>query len=456
MKHRLGASGRFSPSLLAVLGLGVLLVAVPFILASCGTGTAARTTTLETVYATTSTTLASVPALESGSNASAVLVGKSQAIPSVEAKMDISTVAASSNDFSFELFKAIRSDSENLVYSPYGLSVVLSMTMAGAKGDTQQELSQVLHLGLPESRLYPALGALDSSLAGLNDFTSASALWGQTGRQYEQAFIDLLGETYGAPLRLVDFGNYQAAAKTINDWVSENTKGRIPELVSPDRPRPDIIVLMLTNAVYMKAAWRQPFPHWQTADRPFHLLDGTIIQVPTMGQTGNFSYLSEPALQALELPYSDGRLSLVVLAPAAGHFDDFARDMSAEQLQQALARFKTGELDLEMPRFTFSSSPNVTQALQLLGLKAPFSSQADFSGMITGQSNISAVVQKAFIAVNEEGTEAAATSGVTMAAGDTTTITPPPSLHIDRPFYYLVRDNATGTILFLGQVTDPR
>ena len=177
----------------------------------------------------------------------------------------------------------------------------------------------MLHLDLPKERLYPALGALDLSLAGIKDFTSASSLWGQTGQPYQQAFVDLLGETYGAPLRLVDFGNYAGAAKVINQWVSDATKGRITKAVSPSGPRPDVIVLMLTNAVYMKAKWLKPFVPSQTTDLPFYLSDGTTVQVPTMQQMPeDLSYMGDSTLQAVELPYADGRLSLVVILPEAG------------------------------------------------------------------------------------------------------------------------------------------
>ena len=183
------------------------------------------------------------------------------------------------------------------------------MTMAGARGETEQEFARVLHLDLPKERLYPALGALDLSLAGIKDYpsTSASSLWGQTGQAYQQAFVDLLGETYGAPLRLVDFGNYAEAAKVINRWVSDATKGRIVKAVSPSGPRPDVIVLMLTNAVYMKAKWLKPFVPSQTTDSPFHLSDGTTVQVPTMHQMPeDFSYMSDPACRHSSFPMRMG------------------------------------------------------------------------------------------------------------------------------------------------------
>ncbi len=392
----------------------------------------------------------------SGDSASAVLAGEPQVDPSTQAQKDMHAVAADNNAFSFDLFRVIRSKSDNLVISPYGLSVVLSMTMAGAKGETRQEMADVLHLSLAEGQLYPALGALASSLADIEDFTSASALWDQTGLNYKSDFIDLLGSTYGAPLRLVDFDNYGEAAKTINDWVSKNTNGRIPELVDVNAPRPDTIIMMLTNAVYLKATWQNPFSSQATSNRTFHLLGGTTAEVPTMSSTGSFNYLSDSGFDAVELPYKDGRLSLVVLAPKTGDFESYLGEMTTEVLEATLSQMKQGQVELRLPRFTFTSSPDVTRTLKAMGMRTPFASQADFSGITAMQAEISAVVQKAFIVVNEEGTEAAAASGVTVAAEATTTSEPIPVLSIDRPFYYLVRDHETGTIIFLGQVTDPR
>jgi serpin B len=389
----------------------------------------------------------------SAKSASAVLSGQHRAKPTSEAKGDAAAVAASSNAFAFDLFGAIRPEERNFVCSPYGVSVVLSMAMAGARGVTQQEFAQVLHLDLPEGTLFPALGALDVSLAGIKDLTSASSLWGQTGQPYEQSFVDLLGRTYGAPLRLVDFGDYRAAAESINQWVSEATNGRIQRSADPNGPRPDTIVLMLTNAVYMKAKWEKPFLHAQTSNSDFRLLSGAAVQGPIMNQLPeDLNYMSDSTLQAAELPYADGRLSFLVILPAEGQFVEVGRELSPQRLEQVLSAMETRTVALALPRFTFSSSSDLVDALQRLGLKAAFSSGADFSGMSTVRSQISGVAEEAFVLVDEAGTEAAAGATITMSAG-----VPPDEVFmaVDRPFYYLIRDKQTGVILFMGQVTDP-
>ncbi len=189
--------------------------------------------TLVTLLLVIAVGLALAGCAPSGTEAAAILKGESQAKPSSQATLNATAAASSGNAFAFDLFGAVRPEERNFVCSPYAISTVLSMAMAGAKGPTQQEFREVLHLDLPEESLYPALGALDVSLAKIDEFTSASSLWGQTGMPYQQEFVDLLGRTYDAPLRLVDFGNYAAAAETINQWMTEATKGRIPRAVDP-------------------------------------------------------------------------------------------------------------------------------------------------------------------------------------------------------------------------------
>jgi serpin B len=390
----------------------------------------------------------------SGTEAAAVLKGGSQAKPSSQATLDATATAASSNAFAFDLFGTIRPEERNFVCSPYAVSTVLSMAMAGAKGSTQREFRDVLHLDLPQESLYPALGALDVSLAKIEEFTSASSLWGQTGMAYEQEFVDVLGRTYGAPLRLVDFDNYATAAETINQWMAEATKGRIPRAVDPQGPRPDVIVLMLTTAAYMKAKWEEPFKPSLTRDLPFHLLDGAEVQTPTMcGLPEEYDYMEDSDLQAIEIPYDDGRPAFVIVLPAEGHFPEVGDGLNSERLDQILRAMETRNVTLYLPRFTFSSSADLKQPLKDLGLTTAFSKDADFSGMSGEQSEISGVGEEAFILVDEAGTEAAAGATITMSAGVSLDDV---RLFVDRPFYFLIRDQETGLILFLGQVTDPR
>ncbi len=390
----------------------------------------------------------------SGGSKAPVLEGPAQTKPSSHAMEDIAAVASGGNAFALDLFGVIRPADGNFVCSPYAVSTVLSLAMAGARGQTEQEFRTVLHADLADASLYPALGALDVSLSEIADFVPASALWGQAGMPYQKAFVDLLGRTYGAPLRLVDFDDYAAAAQTINQWMYDATNGRIPQAVDPDGPRADKTVLMLTTAAYMKAKWEEPFQPSLTRDLPFRLPDGTEIRVPTMcGLRDEYDYMEGDGLQAIDVPYDDGRLSFMVVLPAAGGFGEVGEALTSERVDEITAALATRHVTLQLPRFTFSSSVDLKAPLRGLGLVAAFSAKtADFSGMTSEQTEISGVGEEAFVLVDEAGTEAAAGATVTFTAGVSQDEV---LLAVDRPFYFLIRDRQTGAILFLGQVTDP-
>jgi serpin B len=374
---------------------------------------------------------------------------------------DIATLAAANNEFSLAFFKKVRVSGQNVVCSPYSLSTALSMTMAGAKGKTFDEMKQVLRLTLPEDALYPAINALDQSLIANGAFATANALWVQTGRQLKQPFVDVTGRYYDAALHVYDMdADYPGACKIINQWASDKTGGRIKDLMNPDEKPYTPILMMLLNAVHFKADWAQPF--WPNTGwtNPFYLPSGDKKDVPMMAIRTNYAYLKTDALEAVELPYEDGRYSMVVLMPAKGTLDDFLTATDDQGLADVIGRLKSGRVELAMPRFEITSKPLVADALKSLGMNTAFSPDADFSGMADPPAGanwcISDVVQKAFITVNESGTEAAAVTGITMAATASSTTEPPVvPITIDHPFVYLIRDMQTGAIIFIGQVTEP-
>lgn len=372
-------------------------------------------------------------------------------------RADVPEVAASNNAFSLDLFRAVRLESENLVCSPYSVSLALAMTMAGARGQTQQEMKQTLMVSLPYSRLNGAFNALDQNLTQVGGFNCANSIWGQSGRPFERPFLDVLAQYYAAPLRLVDLDkDYAGACRLINDWVSSKTNGRITDLMNPDDPPPTPRLMMLVNAVHFKAQWLDPFSPGATQKRPFSLLDdrGTV-QVPMMWRISEYRFLQTNELQAVELPYKGDRFAMVVIMPRTGGFEEFAAHVDWQGLDSILASLKGGRLDLRIPSFGVRSTPGMTEALKAMGMKTAFTSGADFSGIAEGDWWIADVAQKAFIEVDEHGTEAAAASGVTMAGASSTTTVPPPEMTIDHPFVYLIRDVQSGTILFIGQVVDP-
>jgi serpin B len=388
--------------------------------------------------------------------------------PSVPARLAVTTqgrndmaeAAASNNAFSLELFRGIRSESKNLVCSPYSVTLALAMTMAGARGQTQAQMKQALQIDLPYYRVNRALNALDLSLTQYEQFSCADSIWGQTGRGFKEPFLNVLAQYYGAPLQSLDLdGDYAGACRVINAWVSDKTKGRINDLMSPEDAPPRPRLMMLVNAVHFKADWAETFNALATEDRPFFLLDGTKAEVPMMAHERDHALLQTEKVQAIQLPYEGERFAMVLIMPAEGTFEQFAERLDQKALDELLTELTERKVILRMPLFQITSTPPIVLGLQTLGMTVPFTSEADFSGMTdeTGPFWITNVAQKAFIDVNEEGTEAAAATGVTMAgATSTTTTLPPVEMTVDHPFVYLIRDTQTGAILFIGQVMDPR
>ncbi len=368
--------------------------------------------------------------------------------------------------FALDLYQALREGSGgNLFFSPYSISIALAMTYAGARGETEKEMAQVLHFTLPQSRLHPAFNSLDLTLKsraqpeqeGGKGFqlNIASAIWGQQGHKFLQEFLDTLAQNYGAGLMLLDFAHDpEAARKTINDWVSEQTEGRIQELL-PRGVIDFLTRLVLTNAIYFKAAWAEPFKKELTSDGTFHLLDGSGVTVPMMHQTTDLGYAEGEGYQAVEIPYEGRKLAMVILLPAEGRFEAFERSLNAERLQSILRGMTYREVELTLPRFQVESGFRLAETLKAMGMRTAFNpEEADFSGM-DGTRNlyIGDVLHKAFVSVDEEGTEAAAATAVVIK--ETAMPRPPVKVTVDRPFIFLIRDLPTGTVLFLGRVLNP-
>lgn len=372
---------------------------------------------------------------------------------------DLAELAAGNSAFAADLYQALREQERgNLFYSPYSISSALAMTYAGARGETERQMAATLHYTLPQARLHPAFNALDASLTtqGKEDTFQlhiANALWGQKGFAFLPAFLDTLAENYGAGLRAVDFANaVEAARQTINAWVSEQTRDKIKELIKPGVLSPDVR-LVLTNAIYFKGKWAAPFEKNSTYDGPFTLPDGGSESVPMMHQTGSFKYAEGEGYQAIELPYRDSDAAMLIVLPRAGRFDEIEAAFSSERIAGIASQLAPRSVRLTMPKFTYESEFYLADVLIQMGMPAAFG-DADFSGM-TGKRDlfISEVVHKAFVAVDEEGTEAAAATAVVMKV---TAMLEGIEMKVDRPFLFLIRDTRTGTILFAGRVFNPK
>jgi serpin B len=381
------------------------------------------------------------------------------------ATTDVAQVVAGDSAFAFDLYHAVRKDQGNIFYSPYSISVALAMTYAGARGDTERELANTLHYTLPQSELHPAFNALQLDLSSRGqEVTGAeeqerfqlnivNALWGQVDYHFEQAFLATLARFYGAGLRLLDFAsNPEESSAIINAWVSEATEGRIKDLL-----KPGVITgntrLVLTNAIYFTAAWVQPFPENNTQDKPFRRPDGDQVMVPMMSQIVRATYAQGNDYQAVALPYRHAPVSMLILLPDAARFGDFEAALSAERVQDVLDSLQPADINLTMPKFEYDAALDLSQTLADMGMPAAFGAGADFSAMTGDRSlYISDVVHKAFVAVDEEGTEAAASTAVAMAES---AMALQPTVTVDHSFIFLIRDDETGTILFMGRVLDP-
>jgi len=473
----------------------ILIVLLASLLAGCGTPAATSTPTPVMATLTpflTTVTLTPVPPAATltpfsptdtpapAAAAAGVIASSRERISAPDVpKSDRRTLSAGNNTFAFDLYQAIGDGEDNFLYSPYSLSVALAMIYAGARGQTEQQMAETLHFELPQELLHPAFNALDLELASRShvnvrdasddeveqvafQLNIANAVWGQTGYPFLPAYLDSLALNYGAGIRLVDFEeNAPAAVKAINRWISEETEGRIRDVV---RDLPETTRLVLSNAVYFNAQWDQPFDQDRTRDEPFHLLGGGQENVPLMHQQDEFGYTEGDGYQAIQLPYLNRQMAMVVLLPAEGRFREIEEWLAGNWVQEVVSGFAEHEVILTMPKFRFETPVlSLKETLRTMGMPDAFSpDDADFSDITEPHSGpslyIEDVLHKAFIDVNERRTEAAAATVVKAPPGMTReelTKPPPIVMKIDRPFVFLIRDIETNTILFVGRVMNP-
>lgn len=377
---------------------------------------------------------------------------------------DMRQVAEDNNAFALDLYRQLRTGEGNLFFSPFSISTALAMTYAGAKGETASEMKNVLHLTKEGEPLHGAYGGWMASLnrrgeEGAYQMSVANALWGQSGTRFLDGFLDLTQSAYGAGFKDVDFKtDPETARQTINSWVEEKTMDKIKELLARGTITSQTR-LVLTNAIYFKGKWKDEFDEDRTEDAPFILVGGEEVEAPLMRQTHRFGYMENEVFQALSMPYVEDELSMVILLPREK--DGIVRlekTLSWDDLSACMAALRKQEVEVYVPRFKMTSAFQLNEPLVAMGMVRAFKADlADFSGM-TGKRDffIWAVVHKAFVDVNEEGTEAAAATGITMGL---TAVMPEekpiPVFRADHPFLFLIRDNESGGILFMGRVMNP-
>ncbi len=371
-------------------------------------------------------------------------------------------VVAGNNQFATDLYARLREEPGNLFLSPYSISTALAMTYAGARGRTAEQMAETLHFTAPNEDLHRAMGALIDVLnkageEGPYELAVANALWAQSGYEFRDEYTDLVTESYRAGLKNVDFQQAaEQAAQAINAWVAEQTNNRIQDLIQEGAIDP-LTRLVLTNAIYFKGDWAHQFDEDATEDKPFTLADGEKVDVPMMYQKEDFRYAENDDCQIIELPYEGDDLSMLVLLPReVGDLPALEAKLSPESLENWTRGMRSREVQLYLPRFTMTSEFSLSGTLAAMGMSDAFAPrQADFSGMDgTRELFIQSVVHKAFVDVNEEGTEAAAATGVVV--GITSVGPPPVTFRADHPFLFLIRDNETDSILFIGRVANPK
>jgi serpin B len=380
---------------------------------------------------------------------------------------DLDATAAGSTAFGLDLFHAMASGGDgakNMMISPASLTAALGMLLPGARGKTADEITKVLHTSLPADKYAVAVGALNAASAqrvtdDKGTLQQFDTVWTQKDYGIQQQYLDTLSSAFDTGVHQTDFAkNAEKSRQDINKTVEGQTNGLIKDLF-PQGSLDDSTRLVLTDALYFKAKWADTFKSQLTADRPFHLLDGTTLPVSTMAQNHSYDYASGTGWQYAELPYAGSHLSMGIVLPDAGTFPAFRDRLDAASLASMIQGRQPSTVDLELPKFTFDSGATLNEQLKALGMPTVFNPNASDLGNIpkaADQLYVSIVTEKTHVAVDEDGTTAAAAAGVGVSVAGAAILPHPVTMHVDRPFLFLVRDTVSGQVLFLGQVTNPK
>ncbi len=379
-------------------------------------------------------------------------------------KGEVANAANSANTFAWDLLSELSDHEGNLIFSPYSVSAVLAMIYVGASGNTKSEMQSVLHFPGDDNALHAGwtriLGSLKQGAeSGVYKLDVANSLWGQEGYPFLQSFLTILNDQYETPLELVDFaGAPEQARKRINTWVADRTTNRIKNLIPPSGIN-SLTNLVLVNAIYFKGFWKYPFKESKTRNDEFLLTDGNSVPVRMMVQAGHFQYakLKKHGLQILELPYDSGQISMIVLLPRkTDGLASLEMALDAKRLEGWLNKMEGTRVEINFPRIKFTTRILLKEILAQMGMSSAFSKASDFSAMDgTKLLFISEVFHEGFAEINEQGTEATAATAGDMRLRGMGHAPPPPVFRADHPFLFLIRDNVTGVILFIGRVADP-
>jgi serpin B len=395
-------------------------------------------------------------------------------LPLARAQEDsMNEVAASNNTFAFDLYHQATTDSaDNLIFSPFSVVQAFSMAMAGTDGATEQQMRDVLHVTLPRDQYYSASRALNTDLtehgptnepASGNVFqlNIANSLWAQESFPFRQDYLDQMQSDYAGQVFPVDFVSVpDEVRQRINGWIADHTEDKIQDLLPPGTIN-EATRMVLANAIYFHASWANPFEEVNTEDDTFTLIDGSTVTVPMMAQQESLGYVQGDGFQAVELPYLGGNVAMLAIVPDAGSFAQVEAELDAQQFAALRNQLANGDVQLYMPRFGFDTDLNLKPPMMALGMVDAFDSErADFTRMfdptqVNGNLYITDALHKAYIDVDEAGTEAAAATAIVLGITSAPMPSEPVIIRLDRPFIYAIYDYPTGTILFLGRVMNP-
>jgi serpin B len=374
----------------------------------------------------------------------------------------INLVISANNQFALDLYSQLKNSDGNIFFSPYSISTALAMTYEGARGKTAEEMQSVFHFPTDSSLRKSSFAAIHNQLNKPDakyKLNIANALWAQNDYKFLSDYLTTLQQYYSGKATNVDFKNStEEARQTINKWVENKTNNKIKDLF-PQGSLNNMTRLVLTNAIYFKGTWIKQFEKSQTRDEDFRVSSANTIKVPMMKRTdknAKFNYTETDNLQILEMPYEGDKLSMMVLLPKNDNLSTLESSLSLEKINDWRSKLREQRVDVFMPKFTFDTKYFMNETLAKMGMPTAFTYDADFSGMDgTKDLFIQKVIHQAFVDVNEEGTEAAAGSGVSV--GITSAMPQQPFIfRADHPFIFTIQDKDNGNILFLGRVSNPK
>jgi serpin B len=373
----------------------------------------------------------------------------------------INSVVNANNQFALDLYLQLKKSTGNIFFSPYSISTALAMTYEGARGKTAQEMQSVFHFPTDEKLRRSSFAAIQNQINKSDSkykLSIANALWAQNDYSFLSEYTNVLQQYYGGKATNVDFKNStEESRQIINKWVEDKTNNKIKNLF-PAGSLDSMTRLVLTNAIYFKGTWIKQFEKKQTRDTDFRVNATSIVKVPMMQRTGEdakFNYTESDNLQILEMPYEGDKLSMIVLLPKNDNLSSLESSLSLGKINDWRSKLREQRVDVFMPKFTFDTKYSMNETLANMGMPTAFTYSADFSGMDGTQDlYIQKVIHQAFVDVNEEGTEAAAATGVSVGLKSAMP-QQTPIFRADHPFVFIIQDKENGNILFLGRVSNP-